>query len=177
MKEAITYSEKFGQTLREVDQFVAQRVDDEYEDSFNLGTALLFAVDYVRGEVPAIQKVAQHEDIYMMLEDITNAVKLWNIGYNGFAIVTTGWAAPINKDSDEGNDIAPSKHPERRRVRLMSMSHGGKMGSSIRFTDEESVTYDEGNAVGSLASAMEDLHEIVQAMWKSSPKENERQLP
>jgi hypothetical protein len=176
MKEAITYSEKFEQTLREVDQFVAQRVESEYEDSFNLGSALLFAVDYVRGEVPAIQKVAQHEDIYMMLEDISNAVKLWNIGYNGFAVVTTGWAAPIRGDDDE-DEIAPSKHPERRRVRLMSMSHSGKMGSSIRFTDEESVTYDEGNAKGSLASAMEDLHEIVQAMWKSSPKENERQLP
>ncbi len=176
MKEAITYSEKFGQTLREIDQFVAQRVEGEHEDSFNLGTALLFAVDYVRGEVPAIKQVAQHEDIYMMLDDISNAVKLWTIGYNGFAIVTTGWAAPI-KDGDDGEDIAPSKHPERRRVRLMSMSHSGKMGSSIRFTDEESVTYDEGNAMGSLATAMENLHEIVQAMWKSSPKENERQLP
>jgi hypothetical protein len=58
----------------------------------------------------------------------------------------------------------------------MTMMHNGKMGSSIRFTDEEAVTYDEGNAMGSLASAMQDMCDVVRAL-KSASIQNERQLP
>ena len=173
MNTAITYTEKFEQTLREIDQAVAEKVGNTFE----LPTARLFAVDYVRGEVPAVRQVAEDSDIYGMLEDMFNAVLLFDSGYNGFAVVTTGWASPIDKDNDANNDIAPSQHPERKRVRLMTMCHNGKMGSSIRFTDDEAVTYDEGNAMGSLASAMQDMYDVVRALKVSSAKENERQLP
>jgi hypothetical protein len=173
MNTSITYTEKFEQTLREIDQAVAEKVGNTFE----LPTARLFAVDYVRGEVPAVRQVAEDSDIYSMLEDMFNAVLLFDSGYNGFAVVTTGWASPIDKENDANNDIAPSQHPERKRVRLMTMCHNGKMGSSIRFTGDETVTYDEGNAMGSLASAMQDLYDIVRALKVSSAKENERQLP
>ena len=177
MNNPINYSEKFEQTLREIDHAIATKVDKEADNPFELGNAILFAVDYIRGEVPAIKKIAEHADVYEMLDDTINAVLLWESGYNGFALVTCGWAAPINKDDDDANEIVPSKHPERKRVRLMTMMHNGKTGSSIRFTDEESVTYDEGNAKGSLASAMQDMYDIVRALTVSSAKANERQLP
>ena len=173
MNTAITYTEKFEQTLKEIDQAVAEKVGNTFE----LPTARLFAVDYVRGEVPAVRQVAEDSDIYGMLEDVFNAVLLFDSGYNGFAVVTTGWASPIDKDNDANNEIAPSQHPERKRVRLMTMMHNGKMGSSIRFTGDKTVTYDEGNAMGSLASAMQDLHDVIRALKVSSAKENERQLP
>jgi hypothetical protein len=173
MNTPINYTEKFEQTLREIDQAVAEKIGDTFE----LPTSKLFAVDYVRGEVPAIRQIAEDSDIYGMLEDTFNAVMLFDSGYNGFAIVTTGWAAPINKDDDADNEVAPSQHPERKRVRLMTMMHNGKMGSSIRFTGDKTVTYDEGNAMGSLASAMQDMYDIVRALKVSSAKENERQLP
>ena len=175
MNTAITYTEKFEQTLREIDQAVASKVESLTTDPFNLGKSILFAVDYVRGEVPAIRKIAEHADVYEMLDDTFNAVLLFDSGYNGFAVVTCGWAAPIRKD-DDADEIVPSQHPERRRVRLMTMVHNGKMGSSIRFTDEEAVTYDEGNAMGSLASALQDMHDVVRAL-KSASINNERQLP
>ena len=57
------------------------------------------------------------------------------------------------------------------------MMHNGKMGSSIRFSDELSVTYDEGNASGTLAMVMRDFDDVVRAMKVSASKENERQLP
>jgi hypothetical protein len=171
MNTPINYTEKFEQTLREIDQAVAEKIGDTLEST----TSKLFAVDYVRGEVPAIRQIAEDGDIYGMLDDTLNAVMLFDSGYNGFAVVTTGWAAPINKDDDD--EIAPSHHPERKRVRLMTMMHNGKMGSSIRFTGDETVTYDEGNAMGSLASAMQDMYDIVRALKVSSAKENERQLP
>ena len=59
----------------------------------------------------------------------------------------------------------------------MTMCHKGQMGSSIRFEDDEEVIYDTGNARGSLASAMQDMYDIVRALKVSSAKENERQLP
>jgi len=176
MNTPINYSEKFEQTLQEIDQAIASKVESDTDTPFDIGNAMLFAVDYVRGEVPAIRKIAEHADVYEMLDDTFNAVLLFDSGYNGFAIVTCGWAAPIVKGED-ADEIAPSQHPERRRVRLMTMCHNGKMGSSIRFTDEEAVTYDEGNAMGSLASAMQDMYDVVRALKVSSAKANERQLP
>lgn len=175
MNTPINYSEKFEQTLREIDQAISSRVEKDTDTPFDIGNAMLFAVDYVRGEVPAIRKIAEHADVYEMLDDTFNAVLLFDSGYNGFAIVTCGWAAPIVKGED-ADEIAPSQHPERKRVRLMTMMHNGKMGSSIRFTDEESVTYDEGNAMGSLASAMQDMSDVVRAL-KTASIQNERQLP
>jgi hypothetical protein len=172
MKTSITYTEKFEQTLKEIDQAIAEKIGNTFE----LPTSRLFAVDYVRGEVPAVRQVAEDSDIYAMLDDTFNAVLLFDSGYNGFAVVTTGWAAPIDKENDENNEIEPSKHPERKRCRLMTMCHNGKMGSSIRFTGDKAVTYDEGNAMGSLASAMQDMYDVVRAL-KSASIQNERQLP
>jgi hypothetical protein len=100
---------------------------------------------------------------------------LFDTGYSGFAVSTVGWAAPINNSDDD--EIAPSKHPERKRVRLTTLCHRGQMGSSIRFKGEKDVTYDQGNARGSLANAMRDMYDIVRALKVSSTTETERQLP
>jgi hypothetical protein len=171
MKNGITYSEKFDQTLREIDQAIADKLGDSFEQS----PALLFAIDYVRGEVPVIKQIAEEVDVYEMLDDTFNAVMLYETGYSGFAISTVGWAAPITAEEDE--EIAPSKHPQRKRVRLMTLCHRGQMGSSIRFKGEQDVTYDQGNARGSLASAMRDMYDIVRALKVSSTTETERQMP
>jgi len=171
MNTPINYTEKFEQTLREIDQAIAEKLGESFEQS----PALLFAIDYVRGEVPIIKQIAEDTDVYEMLDDTFNAVMLYETGYSGFAISTVGWAAPIKSEKDE--EIAPSQHPERKRVRLMTMCHRGTMGSSIRFQGEKDVTYDQGNARGSLASAMRDMYDIVRALKVSSTTETERQMP
>ena len=74
MKEAITYSEKFEQSLKEIDQFVAQKVESLVDEPFQMPNSMLFAIDYVRGEVPAIKKIAESADVYDMLGDPLNAV-------------------------------------------------------------------------------------------------------
>ena len=79
MNTAITYTEKFEQTLREIDQAVASKVESLTTDPFNLGKSILFAVDYVRGEVPAIKNIDEQGDIYEMLDDTLNAVRLFSI--------------------------------------------------------------------------------------------------
>lgn len=171
MKNGITYSEKFEQTLREIDHAIAEKLGDSFEQSL----AILFAVDYVRGEVPVIKQISEDTDVYEMLDDTFNAILLHETGYSGFAISTTGWASPITSEEDE--EIAPSQHPQRKRVRLMTLCNRGQMGSSIRFKGEQDVTYDQGNAKGSLASAMRDMYDIVRAIKVSSTTETERQMP
>lgn len=171
MKNGITYSEKFDQTLREIDQAIADKLGDSFEQQ----PAVLFAVDYVRGEVPVIKQISEDTDVYEMLDDTFNAILLHETGYSGFAISTVGWASPITSEEDE--EIAPSQHPQRKRVRLMTLCNRGQMGSSIRFKGEQDVTYDQGNAKGSLASAMRDMYDIVRAIKVSSTTETERQMP
>lgn len=171
-----TYTENFSETLREVDLFVNQEIEKRFSNPFHLDEAVLYGLDYVRGEVPFIVKIETAKDIYDMLSDVDTAIKLYQQGFESFAVVTCGWAAPISGD-DDVDEIRPSEHKERRRVRVMVMSHKGEMGSTLRFSDEKSVTYDEGNALGALAVAIADLHELLAVLYKANPSQNERQLP
>ena len=86
-------------------------------------------------------------------------------GFKSFAVSTCGWASPIDKDGEYDDDIAPSQHPERVRVRLVTMLHNNKMGSAIHFKGKEEITYDTGNAQGSLRSALEIFNELVKALY------------
>jgi hypothetical protein len=76
--------------------------------------------------------------------------------YDMITIATCGWAAPIDSDDDEDNSVAPSQHPQKRRVRLVTSANiNGQSGSTILFQDDiENPVYDYGNAKGSLADAI-----------------------
>lgn len=93
-------------------------------------------------------------DVYELLESVKTKAK-----YNHYAVFTCGWASPINKDQDKMNDqVAPSQHPERRRVQLVLVtSRKGKQASAMRFDNDTELVTDDGNARGSLAEAFADL--------------------
>lgn len=66
--------------------------------------------------------------------------------------VTTGWAAP-NDGSHE--DTAPSKHPERRRVRLAICGTKDGVASAMRFADDpDKVITSDSDFSGALADAI-----------------------
>ena len=66
---------------------------------------------------------------------------------------TCGWAAPLTNGDTDG---PPSEHPERRRVRLVTvMTRDLQSGSCITFEDTNKRTLDEGEATGSLALALQ----------------------
>jgi hypothetical protein len=92
-------------------------------------------------------------DVYDLIEAVESKKK-----YNHYAVFTCGWAAPINKDQDDDDQVAPSQHPERRRVQLVLVtSRDGKQASALRFDKETELVTDEGNARGSLAEAFADI--------------------
>lgn len=119
-------------------------------DTADSKTAGLYAVT---GEVTTL--VAEHGDVYDLLDSVeAQAVALMS---DAVVIRTCGWASPIS-NNDEYEGVAPSQHPERRRVRLLVCANGKDTASVIRFTDDwENPVFDEGQATGSLADAVNSL--------------------
>ena len=88
-------------------------------------------------------------DIYDLLDE-----QYPRTGVVGLAIHTTGWAAPLNSDGEaEG---APSKHPERRRVALVSVITAEGMGSALSFADDPDEIITDSNGAGQLADALQE---------------------
>lgn len=122
-------------------------------DSFELPGARLYGIntgDAVES-APAPCLLAQHPDVYALLESPTSGLARM---FDAAAIVTTGWAAPL----DENGEVqgAPSEHSQRRRVRLVVLVANSGVASVLRFADEpHDVVTDPGSATGSLAEAIE----------------------
>lgn len=89
-------------------------------------------------------------DIYEVLESVKPDANV-----NHYAVITTGWAAPIGGDND---GIAPSQHPERKRVELMCVvSRDAEMASAMAMEGNDEIITDDGNATGALQLAVLDI--------------------
>ena len=122
-------------------------------DSFELPGARLYGVNSGDGieSRPAPCLLAQHPDVYELLESPTSGLARM---FDAAAVVTTGWAAPL----DENGEVrgAPSEHAQRRRVRLVVLVANSGVASVLRFADEpDGIVTDPGSATGSLAEAIE----------------------
>jgi hypothetical protein len=116
---------------------------DNHSDCFEKTRAELYGVT----EQEQFVKIAWALDVYDLLDCSYNFEN-----YVGISVHTTGWAAPLNEDGDI--DSAPSDHPERRRVSLVTTITSEGRGSALAFTDEEEIITDPGTASGSLADAI-----------------------
>jgi len=142
-----------------VDEQVEKYVVNNFDDIYTLGKAQLFGIDIYKTVDPIVQKIGDHADVYDMLSPMHAVL---GADYDTFGLVTTGWAAPTVDGND--NDVAPSKHPERVRVRLFCFCDtDGRVTSSLRFANKEGeVTYDENQARGAMRDAMLDFHYITE---------------
>lgn len=103
-----------------------------------------------------LKKMETGTDVYDIIENPTNQQLVHDLGCS-VAITTQGWASPRNTETDD--NVAPSQHPQRRRVALFIMvTQSGEMASVLRFSDKpnETVT-DNGDARGSLAEALLEM--------------------
>lgn len=119
--------------------------------SGSLSKAIVAPVMFADGK-PVLVLDAQMDgfDIYEVLESITP-----DDNVNHYAVITTGWAAPIGGDND---GIAPSQHPERKRVELMcAVSRDGVMASAMAMEGSDELITDDGNATGALQLAVLDI--------------------
>ena len=130
----------------EAESLIHRVLTSTISDPFAPAGARLYGVE--NGEVFYI---SQHPDVYDLLEDANNREKA--LAYPHVAVVTAGWAAPLNADGEvEG---APSAHPMRRRVRLVVVANAEGVASVLRFQDDsDNTVLDPGQATGSLADAI-----------------------
>lgn len=137
---------------------VAEQHIHQSVDSFELSGARLYGITI--NDMSLLQEehfdslrlsfLGQHPDVYELLEAPSSSLGRM---FTAAAIVTTGWAAPLNADGTiEG---APSSHALRRRVRLVVVVCDAGVASVIRFEDSpDDVITDSGTATGSLAEAV-----------------------
>jgi len=121
---------------------------------YEMGEAHLYSVNISLNGQVSLTLATKAPDVYDLLESDT-AVSVARVS-DFIALVTTGWAAPLNADGEaEG---APSEHPAKRRVRLSVFASRESVVSVLRFQDEpNSPVVDEGQATGTLADAVQEL--------------------
>ena len=120
------------------------------EPTLRMSNAKFAPVVFTAEGIPIIDEPMAEigDDVYELLSDAS-------LGefYDYCVLITSGWASPHGDD-----DIAPSQHPERRRVNLLCVaSREGKQASAMRLAGSDELVTDNGNATGPLAYALADL--------------------
>jgi hypothetical protein len=131
-------------------------ISDELNGDFDLKQAMFFSINETDDGRVALVLAGEHGDVYDLLNsDDSRAVAKVS---DYIAVLTCGWASPITESDDPENGVAPSQHPQRRRVRLMVFAGKDGWASVMRFSDtpDETIT-DDGNARGALADAIMGL--------------------
>ena len=149
-----------NKTFKKVDKMVADTLPKS-DTLFTYAKAGLYGINVL--PTVTVERIAEHGDLYEMLEEPSTDIKV--SAFDGFGVLTSGWATPTVNGEDNG--VAPSKHPERVRVRLFSYCDSeGAVHSSIKFGDGRETVYDENQARGSMRDAMVDLHQASLAFKK-----------
>jgi hypothetical protein len=115
----------------------------------NTGHEMTNAVLYGVTEDGSNFELGRAPDVYDLLDG-----EYPSAGVVGLAVHTTGWAAPLNSDGEvEG---APSKHPERRRVALVTVMTAEGMGSALSFADDPDEIITDSSGTGQLSDALKE---------------------
>ena len=139
-------------------ELIVQQIQDKIDYEFDSKYAKIFGVMLNDNLDIQFEPIKTGADVYDLINDSPELFAAVN-EYDLITIATCGWAAPISNDNDEGNDLPPSQHPEKRRVRLLTTANtNSQFGSSISFKDNPNEpVFDYGNARGDLADAIMEL--------------------
>ena len=135
---------------------IVKKIQDQIDYEFDCKNAKVFGVMLNDNLDIEIKPIKTGVDVYDLISDSVEVFEAVN-KYDLITVATCGWAAPIGNDNDD--ETPPSKHPERRRVRLLtSATTNYQIGSSISFKDNpDEPVFDYGNARGDLADAIMEL--------------------
>jgi len=130
-----------------------QQLRDQHADPFRMKRCRIFVI----GHDNDMEIVGAYQDVYEGLATIGDLAKdpvMRRMRFLG--IDTCGWAAPVNGDGQD--DAPPSIHPDRRRVRLVTLvDRNLEAGSALGFAEEpDEIITDSGNAKGSLADSLKE---------------------
>ena len=131
---------------------IRQHIFASIEEPFDITEAQVFAYN----SNASIRVLVEHNDPYQALW----AAAFTNLkdDEDGIGIITVGWAAPTCD-----TDTAPSEHPDRRRVHLITITSRSFQDAAIlTFHDgtESEITFAEGGT-GQLADALHGAMRII----------------
>jgi hypothetical protein len=110
-----------------------------------------------------IRTVASGDDIYLSLRQAAFQLHR-DDEYLGVSV--WGWAAPMSAGIPQYDDVPPSKHPERRRIHLVTITDRTSHSESrLHFIEQNTIkTTEESMAVGPLKDALEDAFRIARGL-------------
>jgi len=110
------------------------------------------------------ETINSNGDIYKLLSSKKSIKTIKLNEYNLLAVLTAGWAAPNNED-DEYNNIPPSEHPDRKRVRMTLVGNTAiQYGSVLSIDGQDEDMFDYMTARGTLQEAFTEFMEN----WRSN---------
>ncbi len=134
------------------------------DDPFDATNAVVF----VLGHDDSRTVITEYPDVYVALDTVRAEVARVDLaiagnpllGARALGVLTCGWAAPVG-----GDETPPSRHPERRRVRLAAIATTDLVtGSALEFQDTpDEPILDDGSASGSLRDALLDATRAIVA--------------
>ena len=126
------------------------------------------AVVFVLGHDDSRTVITEYPDVYVALDTVGAEAARVDLaiagnpllGARALGVLTCGWAAPVG-----GDETPPSRHPERRRVRLAAIATTDLVtGSALEFQDKpDEPILDDGSASGSLRDALLDATRAIVA--------------
>jgi len=152
--------------LEEVALQLLEQTRSDHVDPYRIENARLFAIS-----VNEVRLLGTSADVYTAIASIPCLHK--TIGDDLIlAIETCGFASPV-----DDQDVPPSVHPKRRRVRLVVVSNrDGDSGSALEFSDApgEPITTPsgQGHLADELSDAMRRL-ELIQSLPLNDPRRDE----
>ena len=110
------------------------------------------------GQAARTSFIEDSDDVYDMIGGSAGVLAR---SFDAAAIITCGWAAPI----DDELMCVPSRHPQRRRVRVVTVIDDGGCASVIRFADEPD------RMIAQPTQVEGDIVAALQAMWRGGRAE------
>jgi len=145
-------------------------VSDEPFDAAN-------AVVFVLGHDDHRTVITEYPDVYVALDTVGAEAARVDLaiagnpllGARALGVLTCGWAAPVG-----GDETPPSRHPERRRVRLVAIATTDLItGSALEFQDTpDEPILDDGSASGSLRDALLDATRAIVAYQTATARQS-----
>lgn len=134
------------------EMIVCNDLNSRFGNDFSIPSAVAYSVTE-HDEGVSVTFVQTSPDVYELLAD-PNMFGVARVS-DYILLVTTGWAAPI--PTGEWSDTPPSKHPERRRVRLTMFANRDEIASVVAFQDEQTEKVVSTDGQGGLAEAVGKL--------------------
>lgn len=143
----------FNRVISHRDQYTLNQVE--------ASSHMLYGVSFdIDNNIEACKLLLDGEDVYRI---ISNAFvnKSYSQDWNYLVIYTEGWASPVDRAKDiEDDQIMPSQHPERKRVKLVCVvckDDKENIESVMLLKDSQKPDYTLGGT-GELAKALLSIY-------------------